>query len=40
GAVRLTDVDEAQAGVVGVAKALSDAGEIIIASGTDDEMVG
>ena len=40
GAVRLTDVDEAQAGVVGVAKALSDAGEIIIASGADDEMVG
>ena len=40
GAVRLTDVDEAQASVVGVAKALSDAGEIIIASGTDDEMVG
>ena len=40
GAVRLTDVDEAQAGVVGVAKALSDAGEIIIASGSDDEMVG
>ena len=40
GAVRMTDVDEAQAGVVGVAKALSDAGEIIIASGADDEMVG
>ena len=40
GAVRLTDVDEAQAGVVGVAKALSDAGEIIIASGADDEMIG
>ena len=40
GAVRLTDVAEAQAGVVGVAKALSDAGEIIIASGADDEMVG
>ena len=40
GAVRLKDVDDAQAGVVGVAKALSDAGEIIIASGADDEMVG
>ena len=40
GAVRLTDVDEAQAGVVSVAKALSDAGEIIFASGADDEMVG
>ena len=40
GAVRLTDVDEAQAGVVSVAKALSDAGEIIIATGADDEMVG
>ena len=31
GAVRLKDVDDAQAGVVGVAKALSDAGEIIMA---------
>ena len=40
GAVRLTDVDEAQAGVVSVAKALSDAGEIIIATGADDEMIG
>ena len=40
GAVRLTDVDEAQAGVVGVAKALADAGEIIMATGADDEMIG
>ena len=40
GAVRLTDVDEAQAGVVSVAKALSDAGEIIMSTGADDEMVG
>jgi len=36
GAVRLKDVDEAQAGIVATAKALADAGEIVIA-GTDDE---
>ena len=40
GAVRLKDVDEAQAGIVGSAKALADAGEIIISTGTDeDELV-
>ena len=40
GAVRLRDVDEAQAAVVSAAKALADAGEIVIAgSGDDDELV-
>ena len=40
GAVRLKDVDEAQAGVVQAAKALADAGEIVISSGGDeDELV-
>ena len=40
GAVRLKDVDEAQANVVMVAKALADAGEIVISSGSDeDELV-
>ena len=40
GAVRLKDVDEAQAAVVSVAKTLADAGEIIISTGTDeDELV-
>ena len=40
GAVRLRDVDEAQAGVVAVAKALADSGEITIAGGgEDDELV-
>jgi flagellar motor switch protein FliG len=36
GAVRLKDVDEAQAAVVGVAKNLADAGEIIITSGDEE----
>ncbi len=36
GAVRLKDVDEAQSGIVQVAKALSDAGEMVIA-GSDEE---
>ncbi|MEE9318471.1 MAG: FliG C-terminal domain-containing protein [Rhodospirillales bacterium] len=36
GAVRLKDVDEAQAGIVTTAKALADAGEIVITT-TDDE---
>ncbi len=40
GAVRLRDVDDAQAAVVAVAKALSDAGEIVISgSGEDDELI-
>ncbi|MDK1104431.1 MAG: flagellar motor switch protein FliG, partial [Actinomycetota bacterium] len=40
GAVRLSDVDEAQAAVVATAKALSDAGEIVISVGGDeDELV-
>jgi len=40
GAVRLKDVDEAQAGVVSTAKALSDAGEIVIAGGgEEDELI-
>jgi flagellar motor switch protein FliG len=40
GAVRLRDVDEAQSAIVQVAKALADAGEIVIASGgEEDEFV-
>ncbi|MGJ3258705.1 MAG: flagellar motor switch protein FliG [Rhodospirillales bacterium] len=40
GAVRLKDVDEAQSGIVQTAKALSDAGEIVIAgSDEDSELV-
>jgi len=40
GAVRLKDVDDAQAGIVQTAKALADAGEIVIASGgEEDELV-
>lgn len=40
GAVRLKDVDEAQAAVVQTAKALADAGEIVIASGAEeDELI-
>ena len=40
GAVRLKDVDEAQAGIVSSAKALSDAGEIVITGGSEeDELV-
>jgi len=40
GAVRLRDVDEAQATVVVVAKSLADSGEIIISgSGDEDELV-
>jgi len=36
GAVRLKDVDEAQAAVVTTAKALADSGEIVISSGDDE----
>jgi len=40
GAVRLKDVDEAQSGIVQTAKALADAGEIVISAGGDeDELV-
>jgi flagellar motor switch protein FliG len=40
GAVRLRDVDEAQAAIVQTAKALADAGEIVISgTGEDDELV-
>ena len=40
GPVRLKEVDEAQAGIVATAKALADAGEIVIAgSSEDDELV-
>ena len=40
GAVRLKDVDEAQAVIVSAAKALADGGEIMISSGgEDDELV-
>lgn len=40
GAVRLKDVDEAQAGVVSTAKALADAGEIVISGASEeDELV-
>ena len=40
GAVRLKDVDEAQAAIVSAAKALADSGEIMISSGgEEDELV-
>ncbi|MEQ8195557.1 MAG: flagellar motor switch protein FliG [Rhodospirillales bacterium] len=39
GAVRLRDVDEAQATIVTAAKALADAGEIVIASGSDEDQM-
>ena len=40
GAVRLKDVDDAQAAIVQTAKALADAGEIVIATGgEEDELV-
>ena len=40
GAVRLCNVDEAQSAIVQIAKALADAGEIVIAAcGEDDELV-
>ncbi len=39
GAVRLSDVDEAQTTIVSVAKALADAGEIVISTGEEDELV-
>jgi len=40
GAVRLRDVDEAQGNIVTSAKALADAGEIVISTGSeDDELV-
>ena len=40
GAVRLRDVDEAQASVVATAKALADAGEIVISGkGEEDELI-
>ena len=40
GGVRLKDVDEAKANIVTTAKALADAGEIVIAGGDDDsEMI-
>ncbi len=40
GAVRLKDVDEAQATIVSAAKTLADAGEVMISSGgEDDELV-
>ena len=40
GAVRLKDVDEAQSTIVSVAKTLSDAGEIVISGGGDeDELI-
>jgi len=39
GAVRLKDVDEAQAAIVTVAKQLSDSGEIVIAGQGDEEQL-
>ncbi len=39
GAVRLKDVEEAQNAIVVAAKALADAGEIVLAGGEDDELV-
>ena len=39
GAVRLSDVDEAQAAVVATAKTLSDAGEIVISGGSEEDKL-
>ena len=39
GPVKLRDVDEAQAGIVSLAKDLAARGEIVIGSGKDDELV-
>jgi len=39
GAVRLKDVDEAQSAIVGVAKNLADAGEIIISTGDEESKM-
>jgi flagellar motor switch protein FliG len=39
GAVRLKDVDEAQAGIVSVAKQLADSGEIVIAGQGEEEQL-
>ena len=39
GAVRMKDVEEAQNSIVIAAKALADAGEIVLAGGEDDELV-
>jgi len=39
GAVRLKDVDEAQAGIVSIAKQLSDSGEIVIAGQGEEEQL-
>ena len=40
GGVRLKDVDEAKASIVSTAKALGDAGEIVISGGDEDsEMI-
>ena len=36
GAVRLKEVDEAQAGIVSSAKALAEAGEIVISTGEEE----
>ena len=37
GPVRLKEVEEAQAGIINTAKSLSDAGEIVVAGGGDDD---
>ncbi|MCR4378143.1 MAG: flagellar motor switch protein FliG, partial [Rhodospirillales bacterium] len=39
GAVRLKDVDEAQAGIVPIAKPLADSGEIVIAGQGEEEQL-
>jgi flagellar motor switch protein FliG len=39
GPVKLRDVDEAQAAIVGVAKELAQSGELEIGGGKDDEMI-
>ena len=39
GAVRLKDVEEAQAAIVAAAKALADAGEIVISGGGDEDQL-
>ncbi|HEY9079270.1 FliG C-terminal domain-containing protein [Magnetovibrio sp.] len=39
GAVRLKDVDEAQAAIVTIAKQLADSGEIVIAGQGEEEQL-
>ena len=39
GPVRLRDVDEAQGAIVALAKSLAEAGEIMLSTGTTEEVI-